>query len=544
MLDLGVSALTLLLGGVAIFMYGMTMASQSLEKLMAQRLTRLFSQLKNNQVLAIGVGITMTTILQSSGAVTSMLVGLGTARVINLRQVMGVIIGTAVGSTLTVQIMSLNLGEYSLPLLFLSFMIWLISKKPELKNIMLTLMGFSFLFLGLSFISAGARGIANEELLRHSLEQLAHHDLLNFLLAALFCAFIHSSAVTIGLAMSLSLAGVITLEQAMYWVYGANVGTTSTALLAAAGSNYIGRQVAWAHFFYKAISAFLFLLPPVNQALIWLIQQFTSDAFRGIANAHLWFNILSAILFFPFINRGADLIEKWFPKDSKDEFASEFLKLNHYSSPALAVAYAQREVLRVADIVTTMIKDSIRLFEDYDSVLMESIRERDRRVDFLYREIKHFLLEHANRSSSGVEKHIMSLITFLTDIERAADAIDINLVQLAIKKHNLKLAFSEDGAREIHQMYELCLMTASLAINAYTEKDLCHEAIHQKRQLSKLEIELREKHILRLHRGNLETINTSSIHLDTLSEYRRIGSLLSSHAYSQMKQQGPASSRN
>lgn len=516
-------------------MYGMTIASQSLEKLMAQRLTRLFGQLKNNHFLAVGVGISLTTILQSSGAVTSMLVGLGTARVISLQQVMGVIIGTAVGSTLTVQIMSLNLGEYSLPTLFFSFMIWMVTKKPALKNIMLSLMGFSFLFLGLSFIATGAKGIASEEFLRHSLDQLANHDFLNFVIAALFCAFVHSSAVTIGLAMSLAQANVITLEQAMYWVYGANVGTTSTALLAAAGSNYIGRQVAWAHFFYKALSAAIFLLAPVNAALIWIVAHFTRDPFRGIANAHLWFNILSAIAFFPFISKGAQLIEAWFPKDSKDEFSSEFLKLNHYSSPSLAVAYAQREVLRVADIVTSMIRDSIELFERFDPVMVESIRERDHRVDFLYKEIKHFLLDHANRNPSGVEKHIMSLITFLSDIERAADAIDINLVQLAIKKHNLKLSFSDEGAREIRQMFDQCLKTASLAINAYTEKELCQDAINQKRQLSKLEIELRELHIVRLHKGMIETINTSSIHLDTLSEYRRIGSLLSSHAYTSAK---------
>jgi len=516
-------------------MYGMTIASQSLEKLMAQRLTRLFSQLKNNHFLAVGVGISLTTILQSSGAVTSMLVGLGTARVISLQQVMGVIIGTAVGSTLTVQIMSLNLGEHSLPTLFFSFMIWLITKKPEIKNIMLSLIGFSFLFLGLSFISAGARGVANEEILRHSLVQLANHDLLNFLVAALFCAFVHSSAVTIGLAMSLAQAGAINLEQAMYWVYGANVGTTSTALLAAAGSNYIGRQVAWAHFFYKAISAVIFLFAPVNAGLIWVVTQFTNDPFRGIANAHLWFNILSAIIFFPFINKGAALIEGWFPKDSKDEFGAEFLKLNTYSSPSLAVTYAQREVMRVADIVTSMIKDSIQLFENFDPIMVESIRERDRRVDFLYKEIKHFLLDHANRNPTGVEKHIMSLITFLTDIERAADAIDINLVQLAMKKHNLKLSFSEAGAQEIRRMHDQCLKTASVAIAAYFDKELCLEAINQKRQLTKLEIELRELHIDRLHKGMKETINTSSIHLDALSEYRRIGSLLSSHAYSSTK---------
>lgn len=474
----------------------------------------------------------MTTVMQSSGAVTSMLVGLGTAKVINLRQVMGVIIGTAIGSTLTVQIMSLNLGVYSLPLLFVSFMVWLLSKKTQIKNLMLSLIGFGFLFLGLSFISSGAHLIAEDEFFRHSLMQLSNHNYLNFAVATVICAFVHSSAVTIGLAMSLASAGLISQEQAMFWVYGANVGTTSTALIAAAGSNYIGRQVAWAHFFYKLIGALIFLLPPINQTLIWFVTQFTDTVYRSIANAHLWFNLISALILFPFIGRAATFIESWFPKDPSEDFSAEFLNNNNYSSPPLAMAYAQREVLRVADIVISMLRDSIKLFENYDPSLMESVRDRDRKVDFLYREIKQFLLQHANNNPAGVEKHILALIAFLSDLERAADAIDINLVQLAVKKNNLKLNFSSQGVFDIRQMYEQTEKTAVLAINAYSDKSLCKEAIFQKRQLTKLEIELREFHIGRLYKGLSESIKTSSIHIDVISEYRRIGSLLSSHAYS------------
>ncbi|MCS6838011.1 MAG: Na/Pi cotransporter family protein [Bdellovibrionaceae bacterium] len=532
MVDFGVSPVVLILGGIAIFMFGMNMASESLQKLFAQRLQWLFQSLEKRNVLSVLVGIGITTILQSSGAVTTMLVGLGTARVISLRNVMGVILGTSIGSTVTVQIISLNLGQYSLPSLFIAFMIWLMAKRPGLRHFMSAVMGFGFLFLGLSFLSAGARGFAQDPFLKQMVTQFADSPVSNFIVATLFCAFVHSSAVTVGLAMSLVEAGLLDFHHALFWVYGANVGTTSTALLAASGSNFIGKQIAWAHFFYKFFSALIFMLPPLHELLVWVVSLMTENAFRGVALSHLCFNLISAGFFYSFINQGAKIIEKLFPPDPRESFGAEFLKLNYYSNPALAVAYAQREILRVADIVISMIRDSIVLFQSYDSTLLESIRERDKQVDFLFREIKHFLLEHANQNPTGVEKNIMDLIIFLTDLERAADAIDINLTQLATKKFNLKLNFSEEGAREIQMMHEQCLKTASLAVNAFTEKSLCPKVIEEKRLLSKMEKELREHHIERLHRGLTDSIKTSNIHIDALSEYRRIGSLLSGHCYS------------
>ncbi|MFN7729864.1 MAG: Na/Pi cotransporter family protein [Bdellovibrio sp.] len=537
MIDLHNSFWMLLIGGVAIFMYGMSLASGSLEKLLASRISGLMNKLGQSQFLAIVVGISLTTLLQSSGAVTSMLVGLGSARVINLQQVMGVIIGTAIGSTLTVQIISFDLSQYALPLLFVSFFFSFFAKKPGLKNLALVGVGFGFLFLGLGFISASARVIAAEPWLQGTFENLRQNHMLSLGAAMLFCVLVQSSAVTIGIAMSLAQTGLLTLDQALYWVYGANIGTTSIALLAAAGSNHIGRQVAWAHFFYKFMSVLIFMLPPVHQGLLWLLGQFPTSIFRSIANGHLWFNLISAALFFPFIRIGAKAIEKMFPKDARDEFGTEFLRLNNYQSTALAVSYANREISRTADLVMGMIQDSVKLFESNDPALIESIKDRDNKVDFLYRETKMFLLDHANKSNTGVHQNVMSMIMFLSDLERAADAIDINLVTLAIKKNALKLEFSREGWSEIVQMHEAVTRVAMHAINAYQQKELCENVIQQKRELAKLEISFREHHIERLNKGFRETINTSNIHLDLLSEYKRIASLLCTHAYNNLKEQ-------
>ncbi len=533
MVDFQNSHFVLLLAGIAFFLYGSQMVSQSLEKLLSSKITSLMNKLSKSRFLSIGVGIGLTTIMQSSGAVTSMLVGLGSAKVIQLPQVMGVIIGTAIGSTLTVQLISFDLSSFSMPLFILGFSIFFLSHKSVIKNLATVLMGFALIFFGLKMISVSSHYFAQLELLSDFFSMLKNNSFYSFLASMLFCAFVHSSAVTIGLAMGLRAAGVISDFDAIVWVYGANVGTTSTALFAAAGSNYIGKQIAWAHFFYKTASVIIFY--PFTDQIANFMHQIENVPARLIANTHLFFNLLSAAAFYPFINPAAKMIEKMFPKSAQDEFGTEYLTLNTYKNSALAISYGQREIMRTADIVLSMIKDSVVLFEDEDPGLVQSIKERDNQVDFLYRETKMFLLDHANNGSTTVHQNVMNMIMFISDLERAADSIDINIRGLASKKHALKLEFSAEGWQEIKNMHAQVVKVASMGINAYDNKEMCELAIQLKRELAKLEINFRENHISRLNRGLRETINTSSIHLDLLSEYKRIASLLCNHAYGTAK---------
>jgi phosphate:Na+ symporter len=533
MIDFQNSYFVILLAGISFFLYGSAMVSSSLEKLMASKITTLMNKVSSSQFLSIGVGVALTTILQSSGAVTSMLVGLGTASVIKLPQVMGIIVGTAIGSTLTVQLISFDLSVYSLPVFVLGFAVFFFTKKPAIKHVATALMGFALFFVGLKMISVSAHYFSQLEILSEFFQSIRNNSFYSFFAAFVFCAFVQSSAITIGLAMSLSSAGVISVHDAIIWVYGANVGTTTVALMASLSSNYIGKQIAWAHFFYKTVSVIIFY--PITAYFLEVMETFTNVPSRLIANSHFFFNIASALIFFPFIKKGAELIEKMFPKNARDEFGAEFLTMNTYQNSALAISYAQREILRMADIVLNMIKDSVHLFEVEDTNLVQSIKDRDNQVDFLYREIKMFLLDHANNSNTVVHQNIMNMIMFISDLERAADSIDINIRTLAIKKHALKLEFSPQGLHEIQEMHAQVIKVASMGINAYDNPQMCELAIQLKRELTKLEITYRENHISRLNQGLRESINTSSIHLDLLSEYRRIASLLCNHAYATTK---------
>lgn len=528
--DLGSSYFMLLFFGLTLFLFGLQNVSQPLEKLMANRITKILNRISQNQFVSIVVGISLTTLLQSSGAVTSMLVGLGSAKVINLRQVMGIIIGTAIGSTLTVQLISLDMSQYAFPLFVIAFAIYFRTKDPNVKYTAQVVLGISLVFFAMKLISVSSHHFAENAVLKDLFVTLRENRGYSLLASMVFCALVQSSAITIGLAMSLAQAGAISFYDAMIWVYGANIGTTSIALIASSSSNYIGKQVAWAHFFYKTLS--VLLVYPLTNYLIQILSQFEATLSRSIANAHLVFNLLSALIFFPFIGLGAQLIEKLFPKSSKDEFGVEFLTQDTYQNSALAISYSNRETMRTADIVVSMIKDSLRLFEKFDPALLQSIKERDNQVDFLYRETKMFLLDHANKSEAVVHQNVMAMIMFLSDLERAADSIDHIITALAIKKSSLKIEFSTEGFAEISELHAKVCHLASMAISSFQNKEMCPDVIKLKRELAKVELTFREHHIERLNRGIRETINTSSIHLDLLSEYRRIGSLLTNHAYS------------
>lgn len=520
----------ILFSGIAFFMFGMNMTSRSIEKLAANNIRKLLNKLSNNYFMALFIGIAITTLLQSSSALTSMLVGLGTAGVINLSQVIGVIIGTAIGSTITVQLISFKITNLGLPIFLFSFLVFFTCRQNILKNISSVFMGFGLMFFGIELISIGSYAVTQIKIFDQIAPYFHNNYISSLLISMTFCAFVQSSAATIGLAMGFANAGIITLTDALFWVYGANIGTTTTALIASIGGNYVGKQIAWAHFFYKSIIALIFA--SLTPLFVNVLDNFSTNIQRSIANGHLIVNVIGAIIFYPFSNILVKAVEYLIPEKEKDKvFSTKFINRENYSSPAIAESYAVRELMRMADIVVSMIKDSILLFKGENEDLFEDIRKRDNMVDFLFREIKMFLLEQDSQGDSGVNNSYMEIIVFAGDLERAADAVDNNILELARKKNALKLEFSEEGQNDINLLHKEVVAEATIAINEFTNKELSNQAIKGKRKVRKLELQLREAHIERLKTGHKETINTSSIHLDLLSEYRRVSSLLCAHVY-------------
>ncbi len=512
----------------------MSIASENLQKLAANRIRDLIGVLSKTPFYGVVLGIGLTLMIQSSGAVTSMLVGLGSAGVITLQQVMSVILGTTIGTTFTVQLLSLNVAKYGMAIFAFTFPVYFLTKRRVLRTSMAVFMGFGLIFWGLDLIAQGTETLKHVETFIGVLDYLKANPFMAVALAAFFTAVVQSSAVTIGFAMSLAASGSIQLPDAIYLVLGANIGTTATALIAASGGNYVGRQVAWAHCLYKITSMFMFL-PFVN-----LMAQYMpgSGVEREIANVHTFINILAAAVFFPFIHYGARFVEKTFPPSAAEkEFSVKYLRRGDWESISVAMAHAEREVLRMADIVLDMLNKSLDMFRDEDPDLEKSIRARDDRVDLLNREISLFLTQHMEGATGDSLQQMVRLISFVSDLEAAADVIDNNLLDLAKKKHTLRVEFSKDGWKDLEEIHAAVTHVASLSISCFQrqDKDLAAKVVFHKRSIRKLEKRMRESHIERLVQRRQESINTSSIHLDVLGEYRRIVGLLSNHAYGYLK---------
>lgn len=534
----GHSSIITTLGGVALFIMGMNMASENLQKIASDRIRDIVTTLAKKPFWGLFLGVGLTLILQSSGAVTSLLVGLGSAGVISLSQVMSVILGSAIGSSFVVQVLSFDILKFGLPFFAGSFFVYWLTKRRTLKTVAAAAMGFGLLFYGLEVIRAGTESMRQLENFNSLIHTLSENPFYTILLTSFFTGVVASSAVTISIGMMLTSHGIITLDDAMFWIFGANIGTTATALIASAGGNYVGRQVAWAHTLYKLASVAL-VLPFSHQ----IAQIFSTDsAARDVANINTAYNLLAALIFFPFIKKGATLVEKLFPPSKADmQYSVKYLTKKDWESPSVTLAHAERESLRMADIVTSMIEDSLRMFKREDADLIEHMRRRDDRADLLARELNMYLASQIDQAPEGIRQQMLKLMYFVTDLEAAADVVDNQLLELAQKKHHFKCDFSEDGWKELAELQGAVVQVAHMAIACFQtqDKDLAAKVIFHKRNIRRLEQKMRESHMTRLVKGTPESIRTSSIHLDVLGEYRRIVGLLSNHVYSLLKDNDP-----
>lgn len=528
------SAITILLFGVALFMFGMQLASQNLQKLMANRIRDIMGKVGASKLASLSLGIVLTVLLQSSGAVTSMLVNLGGAGVVGLSEVMGIILGSAIGSTFTVQLISFKLSEFGFTIFVLSFLVHYLSSSTRLKQATGIGVGFGLLFVGMELMGVAAKEFSEVAIVVQVFKALSDSPMTAIIITAFFTAFVHSSAVVIGFAMSLAASGIITLHDSIYWIFGANIGTTGTAILASVGGNHVGRQVAWANTMFKLggviiFSFFALQFAEFNEGL-------TADTGRQIANTHTLFNVITALAFLPFIGYGAMLVEKVFPPSNSDRpYQPKFINREGLEGTALSMAQVHREALRMGDVVLGMLKDVVHVFEEDDPDLTNSIRERDNKVDILQSEIKAFLVRLGD--NDGLNSKIVYTISFVSDLESAADVIEKSILDYGVKAAALNLNFSDEGWKEILHLHAMVYELGVKSMTCFQLEDyaLAKEVIDMKRQIRKRENDFRKSHYERLNQGLRKSETTSSIHLDLMSDLRRVSGLLTSHAYEIIK---------
>ena len=524
------SVLIALLGGMALLLYGIRLSGEALQRAAGNRLKTLLTGLSKNRVLAVASGAAMTAIIQSSAATTLMLIGFVGAGLMTFRQTLGIILGADIGTTFTVQLIAFRVTDYAPLLVGIGFFVGFVARRRVVKDIGQALLGLGLMFLGLKLILGDVGVLQANPLVRQVIAALADSPLMAVIVGAAVSALVASSAATIGLTLALSTAGLLPLPGAVAVVVGANIGTCATALMAAVGASAEAKRVAVAHIAFKVLGAALAI--PLIGPFTQFVVRTAADPARQIANAHTFFNVGISLLFLPFTSWAARAIETLVPDDEVGEnpFKTRYLDERSLDQPSLALGQATREALRMADVVQGMLRDVVPAFRGDNPEIIEDVERRDDQADFLEREIKLFLTR-LGREAMGpdLSQKEIALISVIGNLENIGDIIDKNLMELARKRLYQARRFSEPGWAEILEFHGLVSKNLERAIAAFAANDraLAQDVLDQRPLMRQRERELRESHLNRLRSGLTESLETSEIHLDVLTNLKRISSHVS-----------------
>ncbi|MFZ5863602.1 MAG: Na/Pi cotransporter family protein [Nitrospirota bacterium] len=523
-----------LAGGVSLLRYGLHLAGEGLQALAGARLRYALASVTKNRVLGLGAGALITAILQSSSATTVMLVGFTGSGLLTLRQAVAVILGADVGTTATVQLLAFPVTEYALGVIVAGFLFFFFGRRQRTKTLGTALLGFGLIFLGLRLIASGAEPLVDAPLVGQAFLALGDHPVLGIAISAAVTAMLHSSAATIGIALALSAHGLLTLHGALPIILGANVGTCAPALISSLGGVPEAKRVALAHALFKV--AGVALVYPVLPLFESWVDLSASGLPHQIANAHTLFNLGLAVVFLPFTVPFAGVVARLVKeRPLGDEWARpKYLDPHVLDVPSLALSQATRETLRMADLVHEMVRDTIKTFEDGDQELVESIERKEDWVDALNREIKLYITKLSEKSLTKEQlDREMVLLAVINDLENIGDIVDKNLMELAKKKLYKDLRFSDNGVKEMVELHALVERNFERVIAAFASQDaeVAKQVIEEKAKISYKERQLKQAHIHRLHAGLPESIETSAIHLDVLTNLKRINSHVTNIAY-------------
>lgn len=530
-------------GGLTFFFFGLIYARQGLQLLAGDRLRLAIARLTQNRLVATGFGALVTIVLQSSTATILMLMSLAATNLLTLRQAFGVILGADIGTTLVVILLSIkSIADASLLLVVLGFALEAIFQKTHsFRYAGRILFGFGLVFYGMKLMTQTAAPLAVNPDAKVLFEMMAHYPVALLLLSIGLTTVVQTSAAVIGMAIALSLAGILSLTTAIPIVLGANVGTCFTAIVAALTTNINGKRVALAHLLVKVAGCVLampFILEisrfigTIDQQIQTWFPMVQVGVAGQIALVHFLFNFGLAVLFLPFIRSGLWLVSKFLPESkAKEVFGPKYLDRRSLETPALAFAQAKQELLRIAGLTQDLYRDSLRLFEksfDFDHLLTK-IEERDDEIDVLEREVRFYLARIAKENLTDEQAaQEMALLSIGQDLEGVGDIISKELGRLAQKKYKNSRVFSEEGWQDIQRLHQTGLENFGLTVSAFAApmEELTSKVKHQGEHFNELEESMRESHIQRLHAQRPEAFETSSIHLDVLANFRRINAHL------------------
>ena len=501
-----------LAGGLAIFLYGMELMTNALKASSGQRLKKLLARMTTNRFKGVLAGAVTTAIIQSSSVTTVLVVGFVSAGLMKLEQTIPIIMGASIGTTVTAQIIAFKITHYALAIIFTGFVMQFISRNEVVQRTGTMTFGFGMIFFGMSLMGDATAPLRDYPPFIELLREM-DHPIYGILFAAIFTAVVQSSSATTGVIIMLASQGLISLEQGIALVFGANIGTCVTALLAAIGNSRDALRTALVHVSFNTVGVIVwyFFIPQFAELIRYIspshpelqgIARLAAETPRQIANAHTLFNVGNTILFIGFTHQFAKLVT-WMVPVTKEEKAGKirpkYLDPNLVDTPALALDRVRMEIGRMAEHVLPMVRKGTEAAIAGSSADLTELARMDSQVDQLHGPIVEYLREVARQDLTSEEADLVyHYLAIASYYESIGDTLKLNLVHIGQKRLRGEVVISDETRRLFEKLVDELIPLLKLATRAVTrwDREAARDVIRAKNRINELSQQI-ERHITR-----------------------------------------------
>lgn len=524
-----------LLGGLALFLYGMQMMSNGLEAAAGNKMKQILEKLTANRFLGVLVGAGITAVIQSSSATTVMVVGFVNSGMMTLKQAVWIIMGANIGTTITGQLIALDVGELAPLFAFAGVALIVFVKKQKVHHYGLIVAGLGILFIGMEMMSGAMMPLRESEAFVSLMTKFSN-PVLGILAGALFTAVIQSSSASVGILQALAGSGLIGLSNAVYVLFGQNIGTCITAILAAIGTSRNAKRTTVIHLMFNLIGTAIFTVVCITTPLTELVESFTpGNVSSQIANMHTLFNIVTTLLLLPFGNYLAKAAVRILPEkqdEQADVMHMEFIRPmetkrdTQIGLSAIAVTSIKKELHRMIDMAKENVEASFTAVKAGTTANLETVQEREEYIDYLNKEISKYISKVlVNESNPRDSQYISALFKVCGNVERIGDhAMNICGYTRMIEKQGI--TFSKEVRIEIDEMKEVCKKALDYLGEIHHDQQEDNQdmkAIEKfEQQIDDMTDDYRKKQLIRMQNGTCSE-EGCIIYSEMLTDFERIG---------------------
>ncbi|MEA5096572.1 Na/Pi cotransporter family protein [Sedimentibacter saalensis] len=513
-----------LIGGLGLFLFGMNYMGDGLQKAAGSKMKDILAALTKNKLMGVLVGTLVTGVIQSSSATTVMVVGFVNAGLMNLHQAVGIIMGANIGTTVTAFLVSLNITKLATFMAGIGVILYLSSKKKKVKNIAEVIIGFGILFIGMDIMKDAMEPLESNPAFIGLMTKFSN-PFIGILVGFVMTALLQSSSATTGILIAVAATGVISFESAYPIIFGQNIGTCVTALLASIGASKTAKRAAVIHLLFNVTGTLLFMIF-MKMPVEWLVLKLVPvNVPQQIAAGHIFFNIINVVIMFPFsglLVKASELLVKTDGEDS--EHATKYIDERLLVTPSIALVQAAKEVLHLGNLAYEQFETAVTAFFNNDEELVYKVFDLEKKVNEVSKEALEYLVKLDKESMTDAEKDkLVVLMNSINDIERVGDHAD-NVGEFVLYKIENKVNFSEQAVEEIRAMFEdtMAVFKAALLALKTINCDDCDKVSEIDSRIDKAYKTLRKNHIERLNNYICEP-SAGIIFLDIIGNLERIG---------------------